>query len=166
MKKLVILFIAIAGFAVTSQAQVTKTATASATIVAPIGLVKTVDLDFGNVAVSAALGTVAMSPAGVRTPLGGVTLPATAGSPAAASFTVTGTSGYTYSITLPLVATTVAFGAFNMSVDTWTSNPSGTGTLVAGTQTLNVGATLHVAGNQNPGLYTSAVPFSVTVNYN
>jgi hypothetical protein len=54
-----------------------------------------------------------------------------------------------------------------MTVDTWTSTPSSTGTLSSGgTQTLTVGGTLHVAGSQVSGTYTSATPFSVTVNYN
>jgi hypothetical protein len=53
-----------------------------------------------------------------------------------------------------------------MTVDTWTSTPTPTGTLTGGTQTLTVGATLHVAGSQLAGVYSSATPFDVTVNYN
>ena len=54
-----------------------------------------------------------------------------------------------------------------MTVDTWTSTPSGTGTLSAGgSQTLTVGATLNVAGSQVAGTYVSGTPFTVTVNYN
>jgi type 1 fimbria pilin len=50
-----------------------------------------------------------------------------------------------------------------MTVDTFTSNPSGTGTLSGGAQTLNVGATLHVAGAQAAGNYTGT--YNVTVAY-
>ncbi len=53
-----------------------------------------------------------------------------------------------------------------MTVDTFTSTPSGTGSLAGGSQTLSVGATLHVAAAQAAGTYTSATPFTVTVNYN
>jgi hypothetical protein len=53
-----------------------------------------------------------------------------------------------------------------MVVDTFTSNPSGTGTLAGGTQNLNVGATLNVGSSQASGTYTNAAGFTVTVNYN
>ncbi len=154
-------------FSATTFAQVSATATATATIVSPIAIAKTVDMNFGNVAASAALGTVVLSPAGARSATGGVTLPATVGTVTAASFTVTGTPGYTYAITLPVAALTITSGAPTMTVDTWTSNPTPTGTLVAGTSTLTVGATLHVGANQAAGVYgIPAQTFTVTVNYN
>ncbi|MBB5638637.1 hypothetical protein HDF26_004853 [Pedobacter cryoconitis] len=149
-----------------SFAQATATANASATIITPISITNTVDMNFGNVAVNASAGTVVLTPAGTRTSTGGVTLPATAGTVTAASFTVNGQGAYTYAITLPSTALTIASGANNMTVSAFTSTPSATGTLTAGTQTLNVGATLNVGGSQVAGTYTSATPFSVTVNYN
>jgi hypothetical protein len=148
-------------------AQVSATATASATIVTPITITNASNIKFGNVAVNSSLGTVVLTPAGTRSTTGGVTLPVIAGTVAAGSFTVTGQPNYTYSITLPGAANTISSGGNNMTVDTWTSTPAGTGTLSAGgTQTLNVGATLHVAGSQAAGTYTSGTPFTVTVNYN
>jgi hypothetical protein len=154
-------------FSATTFAQVSATATATATIVSPIAIAKTVDMNFGNVAASAALGTVVLTPAGGRSATGGVTLPATAGTVTAASFTVTGTPGYTYAITLPAAALTITSGGPSMTVDTWTSSPTPTGTLVAGTSTLTVGATLHVGANQASGVYgVPAETFTVTVNYN
>lgn len=147
--------------------QVSATATATATIVIPISIANTVDMNFGNVAVSASAGTVILAPAGTRSTTGGVTLPATTGTVAAASFTVTGTPAYTYAITLPSTATTVTSGSDNMTVTAFTSNPSGTGTIgVGGNETLLVGATLNVAANQPSGIYVSGTPFTVTVNYN
>ena len=154
-------------FSVNAFAQVSATATATATIVSPIAISKTVDMNFGNVAASAALGTVVLTPAGARSTTGGVTLPSTVGTVTAASFTVTGTPGYTYAITLPAVALTITSGAPSMTVDTWTSNPTPTGTLVAGSSTLTVGATLYVGANQAAGVYgIPAQTFTVTVNYN
>ncbi len=50
-------------FTSTTFAQVTATATATATIVSPIAISKTVDMNFGNVASSVALGTVVLDPA-------------------------------------------------------------------------------------------------------
>ena len=154
------------GFSAASFAQVTKSATASATIVAPIALSKTVDMNFGNVASSAAAGTVVLTPAGSRSATLGATLPATIGTVAAASFTVTGTAGYTYSITLPVAATTITSGGNNMTVSSFTSSPTPTGLLTGGTQTLTVGATLNVGAAQPAGTYVSGTPFNVTVNYN
>jgi hypothetical protein len=164
---------AIAALAIVSAnssfAQATATAAASATIITPITIVKTVDMNFGNVAVSASTaGTVVMSPAGVRSTggAGGVTLPATPGTVAAASFTVSGQANYTYAITLPSTCTISSSGN-TMIVNTFTSTPSSTGTLSSGgTQTLTVGATLNVASAQAAGLYTNATGVPVTVNYN
>ena len=155
------------GIAGNSFAQVSGTANVSVTLVTPIAISKTLDMNFGNVAVNSSGGTVVLPPSGVRTITGGVTLPVVAGSPAAASFTVTGLAAYTYTITLPISAVTLSDGASHtMSVTTFTSTPSGTGTLSSGTQTLLVGATLTVGASQVAGTYTSTSPFTVTVNYN
>jgi len=166
MKKLISFGILMLAFTAATFAQVSATATASATIVGPIGITNTANMDFGNVAVSAALGTVVLTPAGTRSVTGGCTLPAITGTVTAAAFNVTGAVNYTYSITLPASAT-ITDGTNNMTVDTFTSTPTPTGTIGAGgTQALTVGATLHVAGSQVAGTYTTAAPFTVTVNYN
>jgi hypothetical protein len=167
------LAIVMIAFSVSTFAQVNATASAAATIVAPIAISKNVDMDFGNVAVSAAPGTVVLTPIGGRSTTGGVTLPATAGTVTAASFGVSGQASFTYSITLPAGATTISDGAAaTMTVTTWTSNPTPTGALDGtGNQTLTVGATLNVGGSQTPGAYSSGAAggsgdFTVTVNYN
>lgn len=158
------------GVSVISSAQVTATATASSTIVTPIGITKTVDMNFGNVAINSTTpGTVVLAPAGTRTSTGGVTLPATAGTVAAAEFNVTGANNYTFSITLPLPSTSheIKSGSNTMSVTDFTSTPTPTGTLSAtGSATVKVGATLNVSPGQAAGTYTSVTPFEVTVNYN
>jgi hypothetical protein len=170
MKKLSIIFSVIALFTITSvtvNAQVTATATATGTIVTPIAITNSGDMNFGNVAVSATGGTVVLDPASTRTVTGGVTLPAVPGTVTAAHFDITGTADYTYSITLPSTATTVTSGTNTMTVDAFTSNPGSTGTLNAvGTQTVDVGATLNVSALQAAGTYISGTPFDVTVNYN
>lgn len=165
MKKLFILFIAVAGFGVSSYGQATATATSTATIITPITLTKVTDMNFGNILVSGSLGTVVLSPASGRSLTGGVTLSST-GTVAAASFTVGGDGTNTYAITLPSGATTLTSGANTMTCDAWTSTPTSTGTLTAGSQTLTIGATLHVAASQPVGTYVSGTPFSVSVNYN
>ena len=156
-------------FSNSSFAQATATASASATIITPITIVKNVDMNFGNVAVSASLaGTVVLAPAGTRTTggAGGVTLPSTTGTVAGADFTVSGQGSYTYAITLPSSAT-LSNGTNTMTVNAFTSVPSVTGTLTSGgTQDLKVGATLNVSAAQAAGLYTNATGVPVTVNYN
>ena len=169
-KSLALSFVAVIGFATASHAQATATASASANIITPISIVKTVNMNYGNVAVSATIaGTAILDPAGTRTTggAGGVTLPATTGTVSAASFTVSGQASYTYAITLPTSCTISDGASHNMTVDNFTSSPSATGTLSAsGTETLNVGATLNVAAAQAAGLYTNATGVPVTVNYN
>jgi hypothetical protein len=146
------------------------TANATATIVTPISIVKTLDMSFGNI-YSAAAGTVILDPAGARTVTGGATL-APGGTITPATFTVSGTANVTYSITLPNAAITLTSGANSMTVGgaapgLWTSSPTPTGTIGAGgNQTLTVGATLNVGAAQPAGIYNSTAPFTVTVNYN
>lgn len=131
----------------------------------PIGITKTIDMNFGNIAVIAS-GTVVLNPAGSRIGTGGVTLPAIAGSVLAASFDVTGGANLTYAITLPLNCI-ISSGGNNLTIDNFTSIPSATGTLNGiGTQQLNIGATLNIIGAQSPGNYISSFPFEVIINYN
>lgn len=153
-----------------ASAQSTASAAINATIVTPITITKTADMNFGNAAVQTLTGgTVILASAGTRTATSGVTLPAITGTVNAASFDIAGQANYTYAITLPTTANTIydAGQAHNMQVDTWTSTPSSTGTLsTSGTETLTVGATLHVGAGQAAGIYTSSTDFDVTVNYN
>jgi len=53
-----------------------------------------------------------------------------------------------------------------MTVNSFISNPSATGTLSSGSQTLQVGGTLNVAAAQAAGTYTNTTDMTVTVNYN
>lgn len=173
MKKLGILIIAIAGFAVSTQAQVTDHAVASATIITPIAISKTVDLNFGNIASNATGGTVILGTDGSRTP-SGLTLPASApGTVTAASFTVTGNGSSNFSISIPSTVTltnTTGSGNETMVVSDFTNDSAGgltQGTLSAGgSRVLKVGGKLTVAAAQVAGVYTNATDLTVTVNYN
>jgi spore coat protein U-like protein len=168
MKNLIALFAAIvlvSGFTTVS-AQVTATATGSAIVITPIAISKTTDMNFGTLAVSTAPGTVVLTTASTRTQTGGVTLPAVKGTVAAAVFHVTGLTGSTYAITLPSTYSINDGASHTMTIDTFTSTPSATGTLTAGAQDIQVGATLNVSGSQVAGTYTSNTGFPVTVNYN
>lgn len=161
--------IAVVMIAFTANAFGQATATATATIVSPITIVRVNDMNFGNVVTSAATGTVVLTPASTRSTTGGASiLAAQPGTVTAASFTVGGTAGFTYSISLPAsVSIDDAGPGVAMIVDNFTSTPTPTGTIGAGgTETLSVGATLNVGASQVGGVYTSAAPFTVTVNYN
>jgi hypothetical protein len=170
----VLMFIGISTFA-----QVTATASTTATIVANISISKWSDLNFGRIAVSSALGTVTLAPdpavPAPRTYTGGISFPAAVGTVTAAAFIATGQPGDTYAVTLPAGAITLTnttgSGGETMLVDTWTDQTFGANAGLfkfeaGGTQTFFVGATLHVAGNQVPGVYFNAADLSVTINYN
>ena len=170
MKKLIALFAAIvlvSGFTTVS-AQVTATATGSATVITPIAIVNAGNMNFGNIAVSPTVpGTVLLTAAGVRTATGGVTLPAVTGTISVATFTVSGLASSTYSITLPPSDYTISGGGSTMIVNAFTSTPTGTGALSAsGSQTITIGATLNVSAAQAAGTYTNATGFPIKVNYN
>lgn len=141
------------------------TANATATVIAPISIAKVSDLTFGNL-IAGTGGTIAINAADSVT-LVGITAPSTqTGTRAAAVFNVTGEGSYTYAITLPSTNQTITHSntVNTMLVNSFVSNPSGTGTLTAGAQTLKVGATLNVGSAQLAGVYSGA--FTVTVAYN
>src|SRR5262245_23261294 len=141
----------------------TSSCNATATIVTGLSLSKTADLNFGSVVPGASAGTVVITPAGARSATGGASLGSATGTSAGA-FQVTGLAGAAYSITLP-AATSIASGGNNMTVNTFTSTPNGTGTLNGGgNQSLSIGATLQVGASQPTGTYSGS--FNVTVTYN
>jgi hypothetical protein len=142
------------------------TSNADAEVIAPIAITNSAGLQFGTLSVGATGGTVVVDTAGSRTKTGDVLLSSTTAG-AAAAFSVAGDAGATYAITLP-TSITISDGAATpntMTVNTFTSNPSGTGTIgTGGSQALAVGATLNVGANQVQAAYTGT--FSVTVEYN
>lgn len=130
-------------------------------------LAKVQDLSFGAFAAGAG-GTITISPQGLRTAGGDVTLMTVgqASQGSAASFDVTGSPNATYQITLPANNSVTLAGSQggSMSVTSFSSSPSPGGQLSAvGSQTLNVGATLAVGNNQAPGSYSGN--FAVTVTF-
>jgi Domain of unknown function (DUF4402) len=168
MKNLIIIAMVVIGYAVDSFAQATASATATATIISGISIAKVTDLNYGNAAISiTGLGTINMSPAGVRVAGGAMTLPVVTGTVSAATFTVTGAGTSTYSITLPSShSITRVSGTESLGLSAFTSTPSGVGTLSAGTQNISVGALLAAGSGTVAGVYTNPAGFNVTVNYN
>lgn len=147
-------------------AQVNASATASATILTGISITKVQDMNFGRLNPGNAGGTAVLSTAGVVTPSGDVTKLAGV-TPSAASFTVSGETSYTFSITLPSSDYIITDGSsHDMTVNTFLSSPATTGTISGGGTTLSVGAKLTVNAGQVSGIYTNGTGFTVTVNYN
>lgn len=138
------------------------TATASATIVTPISISSDRNLSFGNILATGTAGTVQITPAGVRSATT-VTLPAITGTVTTAQFQISGTSGMTYTVTLPASITIDDGSSHTMTVNGFQHNASGT--LSATTETFQVGATLQVGASQAAGDYGPG-SFSVSVNYN
>lgn len=165
MKKLLIIF-AFTILGSSAFAQVSATATSSATVITPIEITKIVDLNFGTLAVSPTNpGTVILTPGGTRTKTGGVTLPNVSGTVTAAKFTVTGLANSTYTITLP--SSVILNGpSSTMTINAINSTPTATGTLNSGTEDIFVGGTLNVIAAQPAGFYTNTTDLTVTVNYN
>ena len=117
-------------------------------------------MDFGTMLTTGTAGTVTVTPAGARS---SVNVDLFGGLPSAASFDVTGEAGQAYFITLPS-STILSSGANTMTVDTFNHDAGATPTLVGGSDTFNVGATLNVGATQASGTYSGT--FAVTANYN
>lgn len=135
----------------------TGSATASATILSPITVTKTSDLDFGKIVAGASASTVTLTGAGSFTC--GTSLTCT-GTHNAAAFDVAGTSGETVTVASD-TSVTLTSGSYSMTASL---APTATSlTLVSGAASFNVGGVLSVAGNQAAGSYAGT--FNVTVNY-
>jgi hypothetical protein len=159
-----VILMTIAALNVNAQAtSATDDATATARIITPITLTNTQGLAFGNIASSNAIGSVTISPAGARTHTGGVT-PSVIGTFNNAIYNATGEANATYTISLP-ASVNITSGSNSMVVNGFTSDPAATGLFSgAGTQTINVGATVNVGASQPTGDYSGT--YDVTIAYN
>jgi hypothetical protein len=166
--KLAVMALAISGAG--SAMAATTNATSTGVVVTPIAVTKSADLSFGNFAGGASIGTVVLTPAGVRSNTGGVVL--AGGTITAAKFDVTGQAGLTYSISMAGTSANLTSGGNNIpftaisdtSASAITTGIATSGTLTGGAQSIYVGGKLDVAINQPAGTYTGTV--AVDVNYN
>ncbi|MGA7617406.1 MAG: DUF4402 domain-containing protein [Thermoanaerobaculia bacterium] len=168
--RLLALGMATSMIAVSSPAQ-SISAQANATISRGLTVVKTADLDFGDILAPTASGTVTVSPAGTRAASGTIVL--VGGTIGAAAFNVSdsGKGNRHFWVGLP-ASTTISNGASSMTVDTFQSNllasyplcGSGAppGQCPTAPYTIQVGATLHVNANQPAGTYVGT--FTITTN--
>lgn len=153
------------------------TGTIRTTIVPRLSLVKTADLDFGQVmASSTAAGSVTVTPTGSRSAGGGATL--AGGAASAGEFAGAGTRNQIviFSFGAPSVLLTRVNGTQTMTVDSFTLGATSAGGLNQlgnsgrwrivssnGLFTLPVGATLRVGAAQTPGDYEGT--FTLTAVY-
>ena len=163
--------ILLAAFANKANSQSTAYASTTAVLVTPIAISKTTDMHFGTIAASATPGTVVLDYADGRTVTGGVSLPAGSTTQKTAVFSVTGEGNSSFSISIPTAPITLT-GSISgtMTVDNFICDGGASTTLVNGSKTLKVKATLNVPSNAVAGVYTNALgnasALFVTVNYN
>lgn len=168
MKNLITFLVIALAFSVQGKSQNSASAsvTSRATIVEPITIQKTMDLDFGNVIASPISGTVVLSPDGTRTAYGVSISNSVPGQVNPAEAVVTH-GNLSYDISLP--DTFTLFNEENPSQTvilndfTETSLPN---IIAEGSDIIKIGATLNLEANQLPGFYTNTAGFSVTVTYN
>ena len=149
-----------------AQASASTNITSRATVVEPIRIHKTMDLDFGNVIASQTSGRLVLAPEGTRTAYGVSISNSMPGNVNPAEAVVTH-GNLSYDITLP-----EAFTLFNeenpsqsviLNEFTVVPQPNFVG---EGSDIIKIGATLNLEANQVPGFYTNSAGFNVTVTYN
>ncbi|MDX1543198.1 MAG: DUF4402 domain-containing protein [Christiangramia sp.] len=146
-----------------SQRSATATFTASVTVIEPIEIHTTSEMNFASIDARNG-GTVILKPDNTRTGIGDVFLGDASGVSAAA-FEINGQSGYSFNLSLPEGAFILVNDKENIIIKDFTSDLK-TRNLVAGTQIVRLGATLEISSNQGPGVYSSPTPIEITVNYN
>lgn len=149
-----------------------ETADAQIAIVRPLEFIRVENLHFGSVIRGATAGTVIVSPTGVRTKTGGVTLNGSGFQ--AARFAGMGTANQNVDISLGANQIFITGPGAPMRVHTFVIGSTPTATLSTAVQrfrissstgifTFPVGATLDVGANQTPGTYTGT--WTITLNY-
>lgn len=131
-----------------SQTTETEQAKISASVLEAGSIAKTINTDFGNVAIILSA-FVKMAPVGTKPAKGGIILPVSSGTFTAAIYDYTGSQGLTYSISYPTTPFIVRSGSDALQVDSFTSDPA-----------RNSGSELIA------GIFVSVTPSNVTVNYN
>ena len=157
------LLILLSGSPVFAQASASATVESRATVIDPIQIDKTVDLDFGNIITAYNPGSVILSPDGTRVAFGVEISTSMPGNVVPAEAVVTHGNN-SYSITLP-----ESFTLYNQEntnqillIDQFTVAPL-QGDI---SDIIKIGATLNLEANQQSGSYTNSTGFNVTVSYN
>jgi hypothetical protein len=160
-----LIFISIYNFSY-SQTSASADIETRVTVIDPIKLTKTVDLNFGNVVSGYNDASVTLTPNGLRT-ANGLQLSNTFQGNVSPAEAIVTHGNHSYSISLPMV-----FNLFNqelpseiITIDQFNSQ-SFPHSESGNTDILKIGATIHLEANQKAGVYTNASGFNVTVSYN
>jgi len=150
-------------FSVTAQNSASASVNSRATIIDPIKIDKTVDLDFGNVIGAYNPGQVILSPDGSRVAYGVQISNSVPGNVNPAEAVVTHGNN-DYSITLPEQFTLYNEANVNqvLIINHFTVKPQ-EGNII---DIIRIGGTLNLEANQLSGVYTNSSGFNVTVSYN
>lgn len=146
-----------------AQASASATVESRATVIDPIQIDKTVDLDFGNIISAYNPGSVILSPDGTRVAYGVEISNSVPGNVIPAEAVITHGNN-SYSITLP--ESFILYHQENpnqvLLIDQFTVEP------IQGdvSDIIKIGATLNLEANQLSGFYTNSAGFNVTVSYN
>ncbi|HET9571399.1 MAG TPA: DUF4402 domain-containing protein [Bacteroidales bacterium] len=166
MKKLMLSVFVLATIAFSANAAggntASGTASADAKLVTAISVTKNVDLQFGEVSISGADGSVTLTAAAAAAPVseGGVQHLNNVAQ-TAAKFTVTGQSGLGFDISLPSATATLTDGTHNLTVDLTASATTGA---IGSSDVFYVGGKLNVLAASVAGTYSGS--FNVNVAYN
>lgn len=176
MKRITYIFMAVFALGVVAlpatAANPTASALVEAELVQMVTLVKTVDMQFGKVALTGeGVGTLVLGVDGVITPTN-LFVPTTGNvTPTAAVFGVNGLSGTSYTVNIPAgsVTLTKQGGSETMDVSAFTvkldTKAAGVTTGTIGTDnSFAVGATLTIPTTQAEGKYTGTFPVSISYN--
>lgn len=137
--------------------------TASVTIIEPIEIKTTADMNFASIGARQG-GSVILNPDNSRTVTGDISLEGSDGLTAAV-FEVKGQNGYSYDIIIPEGNFVMTNGADKVTLkDLKISSHSNT--LNKDSQIIRLGATLEVGAQQKPGKYITPTPLEITVSYN
>jgi len=166
MKKLLALFVVVLGFSAVSFGQSSAVASATATLVTPLSILKTADLNFGVLSSSSTIGTATISTDGTTiNTTGGVKSISTLGL-SAAIFDVNGANDANLTITYPTTFPIKLMNGTDEVSITALSNTAGTKLSSTGNLPITMGATLSIPANSKAGVYSNNTALSVTVNYN
>ena len=162
-KFILFLFLGLSSLLAMAQASASVTVESRATIIDPIQIDKTVDLDFGNIITAYNPGSVILSTDGSRVAFGVQISNTIPGNVTPAEAVVTHGNN-NYAITLP-----ESFLLYNQEnpnqvllIDQFTVVPQEGDVM----DIIRIGGTLNLEANQLSGFYTNSSGFNVTVSYN
>ncbi len=158
------LAVIVLGFSASTFAQSSATASSSATLVVPLSIAKTTDMDFGVVASSATAGTIVMSNAGAVTQTGGSSV--ISGTPSTAVFHVTGATTESISVAYPTTLSLAGSVSGALTLSSIAADCGNSTNLVGGAKDIKFSAVLEIPANTIAGVYSNATGLLVTVNYN